>query len=64
MEKEIYYWEDGDIYEGNYKKAQREGFGIMYYNNGNMFKVMWKNGNKGGYGTLYYNNGEKEEAEG
>ncbi len=32
--KGIYYYHNGDRYEGDFKNDKREGKGIIYYNNG------------------------------
>ena len=41
--KGIMYWNNGDIYEGDWKNDKREGKGIMYYNNGKKKEGIWKN---------------------
>ena len=33
--KGIYYYKNGDRYEGGYKNHKKEGQGVMYYKNGN-----------------------------
>ena len=41
--KGIYYFNDGDRYEGDYKNDNKEGKGIMHYNNGDRYEGYWKN---------------------
>ena len=44
--KGIYYYNDGDRYEGDFKNGKREGKGIEYYNNGDRYEGDWKKGKK------------------
>ena len=37
------YWNDGDKYEGEWKKGKREGRGIYYYKNGSRYEGIWNN---------------------
>ena len=55
--KGIYYYNDGERYEGDWKK---EGKGIYYFKNGNRFEGEFKNNNLEGKGIYYYYNGDRE----
>ena len=51
--KEIYYYKNGDRYEGDYKNDKKEGKGIIYYNNGNREMGDFLNGKQvGKHATL------------
>ena len=54
----IYYFSDGDKYEGEWKNDKREGYGI-YYSDRDKYEGEWKNDLKDGYGIYYYSNGNK-----
>ena len=41
--KGIYYWNNGDRYEGDLKDNNREVKGIMYYKDGTTKEGIWKN---------------------
>ena len=38
------------VYEGEYLKGKRHGFGKFKWNNGEIFEGEWKNGKKNGHG--------------
>ena len=45
--KGIYYFNNGEKYDGEWKNNLKEGKGIMYDKNGKLkFDGEWKNGNK------------------
>ena len=56
-----FYWNDGDIYIGEFKNNLRDGQGKMYYKNNykNFLKYDgdFENGTINGYGKMYYNDG-------
>ena len=62
--KGIYYYKDGDRYEGDFRNGNKEGKGIYYYNTepwkGDRYEGEWRNSNKEGKGIYYYNNGDRE----
>ena len=58
----IYNDNEGDIYIGEIKKNQKNGYGIDY-ENGNIYKGEWKKGKRNGYGIFNFSNGEKYEGE-
>ena len=59
--KRIYYYDNGDRYEGDFKNDKKEGKGIYYYNNGDKYEGAFKNDKKEGKGIYYYNNGDRYE---
>ena len=61
--KGIYYYNNGDKYEGFWKNNKKDGKGIYYYNDGNRYEGEWKNGIKEGKGIYYYNDGDRYEGD-
>ena len=55
--KGTYYYNNGDRFEGKWKKNKREGRGIFYYNNGDRYEGDFKNDIREGKGIIYKNNG-------
>lgn len=41
---------NGNVYEGEYKKGNPDGFGVLYYSDGSIYKGNWKDGNWDGIG--------------
>ena len=59
--KGIFYFNDGDICEGDWRNGKMEGKGIYYYNkSGNRYESDFRNNKKEGKGIFYYNNGDRE----
>ena len=56
--KGIYYWNDGDRYEGDWKKDKKEGKGVFYYKNGNREIGDYINGRKVGKHVTITVNGD------
>lgn len=56
MELRIYSYQNGDIYEGEWKGNKRDGVGVYKYKNGNIYMGEWKNNQRHGYGILYNDN--------
>lgn len=51
---------NGDVFEGNYVKGQREGFGIyIHSDDGGKYEGGWNAGERTGEGLYYYSNGDK-----
>ncbi len=44
--KGIYYYPNGQKYEGEWKNGQRNGKGIMYFPDGEEKKQYWKDGKR------------------
>ena len=61
--KEKEYFNNGDIYEGDWKNDNRTGKGIYYFKSGNRYEGDFKNGKKEGKGIFYYNNGNRYEGD-
>lgn len=59
--REVYY--QGQVYEGEFKKGEREGKGKYYYPNGNRYEGEFKEGVGGGKGVLFFFNGSRLEGE-
>lgn len=53
----------GNVYNGEFKKGQYSGFGEMRYNNGDRYKGLWKNDLAHGQGSYYFNNGHVNTGE-
>jgi len=57
-----YTWSSsGNVYDGNWEKGNREGFGIFYYKNGNKYAGSWKENIKSGQGNYTYLSGDVYE---
>ena len=61
--KGIYYINNGNIYDGEWKKDKREGKGTMIFNNGDKYEGDFKNGQAEGKGINYYQNGDRYEGD-
>ena len=54
----IIRWDNGDIYNGDWKNDKKEGKGIYCYNNGQRYEGDWIEDKKEGRGIYYWNNSE------
>ena len=54
------YYNDGDIYEGDWRNNNREGKGIYYYTIGDRNEGEFRNDNREGKGIYYYTNDDRE----
>ena len=54
---------DGDIYIGEIKNNQKDGFGIHYTREGDKYRGEWKRSKKHGFGMLLLSGGYKYEGE-
>ena len=64
--KGIFYYNNGNRYEGDWKDNKREGAGILYYNKNdkrNRYDGDFKDNKREGKGIYYYNNGDREMGE-
>jgi hypothetical protein len=41
---------NGNVYEGEYKKGNPDGFGVIYYFDGSVYRGNWREGNWDGVG--------------
>jgi hypothetical protein len=59
----IYYFGNGDVYEGEYSEDMQHGLGVYYFNNVKSiiktYEGEFKNGYFDGNGILYFANGNK-----
>ena len=65
--KGIMHWNDGDIYDGEWRNDRCEGKGIYYWNSGpgkgDRYEGDFRNGKREGKGIYYYNNGDIYEGD-
>ena len=54
-----YLFENGDLFNGQWKKGEMNGYGVYEYANGDVYKGAWKKGLMDGRGTYTYANGDK-----
>jgi len=54
-----YMFENGDMYNGQWKKGEMNGYGVYEFANGDVYKGAWKKGLMSGRGTYTYANGDK-----
>ena len=59
LQKGIYYWNNGDKYEGDFKNGQPNGKGIYYFHNGNRYEGDHRGWKREGKGIYYFNNGDR-----
>ena len=55
--KWIYHWENGDIYEGNWKEDLQHGYGKYTWSGGSIYEGNYQNDAFHGYGTLIFSDG-------
>ena len=61
--KGIYYYYNGNKYEGDWENDEIKGKGIYYYKNGDRYEGDLKNNKREGKGIYYYKNGDRYEGE-
>lgn len=54
-----YLFENGDLYNGQWKKGEMNGYGVYEFASGDVYKGAWKKGLMEGRGTYTYANGDK-----
>ncbi|ETO19146.1 hypothetical protein RFI_18089 [Reticulomyxa filosa] len=52
--KGIFYFKNGDRYEGEYRKNVRHGYGVMHYKNGDKYSGDWQFQKKTGFGRYTF----------
>ena len=62
--KGIYTWDDGDVYDGEWKDGMRNGYGIkLVAGTAERYEGQFKNDAKHGRGTYTYESGNKYEGD-
>jgi len=61
--KGIYYYANGNKYEGDYKAGKMDGKGIIYCVDGRRYEGDWKDGIKDGKGIFYFADDSRYEGE-
>jgi hypothetical protein len=61
--KGVFYFQNGDKYDGEWRHGQKNGNGTLYYNNGEKYIGEWRHDKKSGNGIHYYKFGETYEGE-
>ena len=61
--KGVFYYVNGDKYDGDFKDNKLNGYGTLYYKNGNKYEGEWKNNKKNGKGLFLFSNDLKYEGE-
>lgn len=59
----IYKYDNGDIYEGEWKDNMRNGHGIYVFTEGDIYEGEYKDDKISGYGILKYASGDVYEGE-
>ncbi len=54
-----YFYENGDVYEGDFKEGNKNGLGRFMWKNGKVFDGNWENGMMRD-GSLVGNNGDQK----
>lgn len=54
-----YMFENGDLFNGSWRKGLPNGYGVYEFTNGDVYKGAWKDGLMDGRGTYTYDNGDK-----
>lgn len=50
------YYSNSNMYEGEWKKDARDGYGELFYSDGGYYKGFWRDDKRNGYGENTYNN--------
>ena len=61
--KWIYYYDNGDRYEGDWRNDKAEGKRIYYFNNGDRYEGDYRNDKKEGKEIYYYTSGNRYEGD-
>ena len=49
-----YLFENGDLYNGQWKKGEMTGYGVYEFSNGDVYKGAWKEGKMNGRGHFHW----------
>ena len=55
----IYTWNDGRVYEGEYKDDKKHGYGIYQWADGRKYKGYWTRGKQNGIGNYIVSSEDK-----
>ena len=61
--KTKFFYDDGSVYDGDFKDGQMHGIGKMTFPNGITYEGEWSNGKENGKGTVSWPDGRKFEGE-
>ena len=50
--KGVFYYDNGDVFNGKYQKDSKDGYGEYKYKTGNAYKGNWKHGQMDGWGMF------------
>ena len=54
-----YYYNNGDIYVGEWKNGKKYGKGVFSWKSGDIYEGNWVEGKRSGIGLMIMQNGEK-----
>ena len=54
-------WQNGNVYEGEYRRNQRSGVGTFWYSDGSEYVGEWKDDKKHGKGRFKDKSGQYKE---
>ena len=57
------FYNNGDVYKGNWVAGRKEGKGLYYYNDGSRYEGDFENDMMNGEGIIYHVDGTKEIGE-
>ena len=57
----MFQWASGNIYKGEYREDERDGYGEMYWTDGSCYQGEWIRGIQHGYGKMIFPDGTKKE---
>ncbi len=57
----MFTWASGNIYKGEYKEDERDGYGEMKWTDGSVYQGEWNRGIQHGYGKMIFPNGVIKE---
>ncbi len=57
--KGVYYYQNGDRFEGDSKEGKRIGKGVYYFQNGNVYDGEFNDGKMHGFGVYQCLNGDR-----
>ena len=61
--KGVFFYDDGNVYKGEFNNSKKEGKGILYFKNGDRYEGEFKGDIIEGNGIMYFINGDKYDGE-